>query len=80
MALSSTGDEGGSLPSPADENAARDAAEMMREASILMERALKLLDMANEDLTAAKLDDAICSLNLRNNASQTPADDSSRDK
>lgn len=50
---------------------------MMREASILMERALKLLDMANEDLTAAKLDDAICSLNLRENAAQTPADDGS---
>ncbi len=79
MTLSSTGEEGGILLSPEDENAARDAAEMMREASILMERALKLLDMANEDLTAAKLDDAICSLNLRDNASQTPADESSKD-
>ncbi|MEL6873867.1 MAG: hypothetical protein AAGM33_00165 [Pseudomonadota bacterium] len=77
MARSSTGEEGGSLLSPEDENAARDPADMMREASILMERALKLLDMANEDLTAAKLDDAICSLNLRENAAQTPADDGS---
>lgn len=49
---------------------------------MLMERALKLLDMANEDLTAAKLDDAICSLNLREKSeksAQTPADETSEE-
>ncbi|MEP2357558.1 MAG: hypothetical protein ABJI14_03100 [Marinomonas sp.] len=38
---------------------------MKHEANALMERALQLLDIAKEDLTAAKLDDAICSLNIR---------------
>lgn len=43
----------------------RNRCEMKHEANALMERALQLLDIAKEDLTAAKLDDAICSLNIR---------------
>ncbi|SIN63007.1 hypothetical protein SAMN02745824_1163 [Parasphingorhabdus marina DSM 22363] len=61
------------------ENDGRDASDMMREANVLMERALKLLDMANEDLTAAKLDDAICSLNLRENTQELPESESGED-
>ena len=67
------------MSSPDKENDCRNAAEMMREANILMERALKLLDMANEDLTAAKLDDAICSLNLRENTQELPESESGED-
>lgn len=48
-----------------DAKECRDPSEMKQEANALMERALHLLDIAKEDLTAAKLDDAICSLNIR---------------
>ena len=37
------------------------------EAHALMETALRLLDAADEDLAAAKLDDAICALGIRSN-------------
>jgi hypothetical protein len=39
--------------------------EARQKANILMEQALELLDITKEYLTAAKLDDAICSLGFR---------------
>ena len=42
-------------------------AEARHKANALMEQALILLDLAEEDLVAAKLDDAICVLGVRQN-------------
>lgn len=39
--------------------------ETKERASALMEQALELLDLTEERLVAAKLDDAICSLGIR---------------
>lgn len=48
-----------------DKNLDLSDADARLEAHALMESALRLLDAAEEDLAAAKLDDAICALGVR---------------